>query len=79
MRHFFFERFNDPDEWFEKRTAYTRTTATVSILGYVLGLGDRHCQNIMLDEKTGEVVHIDLGVAFEAGKVLQYPSWYLSD
>ena len=73
LRHFFFERFDDPDEWFEKRTAYTRTTATVSILGWVLGLGDRHCQNIMLDEKTGEVVHIDLGVAFEAGRVLPVP------
>jgi ataxia telangiectasia mutated family protein len=73
MRHFFFERYNNPDEWFAKRTAYTRTTAAVSILGHVLGLGDRHCQNIMLDEKTGEVVHIDLGVAFEAGKVLPVP------
>ncbi|KAF2486338.1 TOR2 phosphatidylinositol 3 and 4-kinase [Neohortaea acidophila] len=73
LRHFFFERFKDPDEWFEKRTAYTRTTATISILGYVLGLGDRHCQNIMLDEKTGEVVHIDLGIAFEAGRVLPIP------
>ncbi|KAK5122038.1 hypothetical protein LTR85_004284 [Meristemomyces frigidus] len=73
MRHFFFEKFSDPDEWFEKRTAYTRTTATVSILGYVLGLGDRHCQNILLDEKSGEAVHIDLGVAFEAGRVLPIP------
>jgi len=73
MRHFFLERFDDPDEWFEKRTAYTRTTASVSMLGYVLGLGDRHCHNIMMDEKTGEVVHIDLGVAFEAGRVLPVP------
>ncbi|KAK5167578.1 Serine/threonine-protein kinase tel1 [Saxophila tyrrhenica] len=73
LRHFFFERFKDPDEWFAKRTAYTRTTAAISILGHVLGLGDRHCQNIMLDEKTGEVVHIDLGIAFEGGKVLPVP------
>lgn len=73
MRHFFLERFDDPDEWFERRTAYTRTTASVSMLGYVLGLGDRHCHNIMMDEKTGEVVHIDLGVAFEAGRVLPVP------
>lgn len=73
MRHFFFERFNDPDEWFERRTAYTRTTASVSMLGHILGLGDRHCHNILLDEKTGEVVHIDLGVAFEAGRVLPIP------
>ncbi|KAK4539973.1 hypothetical protein LTR36_009943 [Oleoguttula mirabilis] len=73
MRHFFSEKFSDPDEWFHKRTAYTRTTATVSILGYVLGLGDRHLQNIMLDEKSGEAVHIDLGIAFEAGRVLPVP------
>ncbi|KAF7194796.1 Serine/threonine-protein kinase tel1 [Pseudocercospora fuligena] len=73
MRHFFFERFTDPDEWFQKRTAYTRTTASVSILGHIIGLGDRHCSNILLDEKTGEVVHIDLGVAFEAGRVLTIP------
>ncbi|KAF2204143.1 hypothetical protein GQ43DRAFT_201223 [Delitschia confertaspora ATCC 74209] len=73
MRYFFIERFEDPDEWFEKRLAYTRSTAAISILGHVLGLGDRHCHNILLDEKSGEVVHIDLGVAFEAGRLLPVP------
>ncbi|CAK1361774.1 unnamed protein product [Cercospora beticola] len=73
MRHFFLERFDDPDEWFTKRTAYSRTTASISILGHIIGLGDRHCSNILLDEQTGEVVHIDLGVAFEAGRVLPIP------
>lgn len=73
LRHFFFERFEDPDTWFAKRLAYTRSVAAISILGHVLGLGDRHCHNILLDEKSGEVVHIDLGVAFEAGRVLPVP------
>lgn len=73
LRHFFFELFDDPDEWFEKRTNYTRTTASISILGHILGLGDRHCSNILLDQGTGECVHIDLGVAFEAGRVLPIP------
>ncbi|KAL5377435.1 hypothetical protein DPSP01_009773 [Paraphaeosphaeria sporulosa] len=73
MRYFFLERFQDPDEWFERRLAYTRSTAAISILGHVLGLGDRHCHNILLDEKSGEVVHIDLGVSFEAGRVLPVP------
>ncbi|KAK3692273.1 hypothetical protein B0T22DRAFT_9106 [Podospora appendiculata] len=73
MRYFFMEYFSDPDEWFAKRTAYTRTTAAVSMLGHVLGLGDRHGHNILLDSKTGEVVHIDLGVAFEMGRVLPVP------
>ncbi|KAK4668469.1 Serine/threonine-protein kinase tel1 [Podospora pseudoanserina] len=73
MRYFFIEYFPDPDEWFHKRTAYTRTTAAISMLGHVLGLGDRHGHNILLDTKTGEVVHIDLGVAFEMGRVLPVP------
>ncbi|KAI2630503.1 phosphatidylinositol 3 [Xylaria nigripes] len=73
MRYFFMEYFTDPDDWFAKRTAYTRTTAAISMLGHVLGLGDRHGHNILLDSKNGEVVHIDLGVAFEAGRVLPVP------
>ncbi|ORY59219.1 uncharacterized protein BCR38DRAFT_477485 [Pseudomassariella vexata] len=73
MRYFFTEYFVDPDEWYTKRTAYTRTTAAISILGHVLGLGDRHGHNILLDSHTGEVVHIDLGVAFEMGRVLPVP------
>ncbi|EOD44373.1 Phosphatidylinositol 3-/4-kinase catalytic [Neofusicoccum parvum] len=73
LRYFFLERFEDPDDWFEKRLAYTRSTAAISILGHVLGLGDRHCHNILLDQQSGEAVHIDLGVAFEAGRVLPVP------
>jgi ataxia telangiectasia mutated family protein len=73
MRYYFTETFPDPDQWFASRLAYTRSTAAISILGYVLGLGDRHGHNILLDNKSGEVVHIDLGVAFEMGRVLPVP------
>jgi ataxia telangiectasia mutated family protein len=73
MRFFFFEHFVDPEEWFEKRLAYTRSTAAISILGHIVGLGDRHLHNILLDQYSGEVVHIDLGVAFEAGRILPVP------
>ncbi|KAH8169718.1 phosphatidylinositol 3- and 4-kinase domain-containing protein [Sarocladium implicatum] len=73
MRYFFMEYFIDPDEWFARRSAYTRSTAAISMLGHVLGLGDRHGHNILLDTKTGEAVHIDLGVAFEAGRILPVP------
>jgi phosphatidylinositol kinase/protein kinase (PI-3 family) len=30
-------------------------------VGYVLGIGDRHVQNILIDCQTAELVHIDLG------------------
>lgn len=72
-RFFFMEYFLDPHEWFQKRLAYSRSTAAISMLGHVLGLGDRHGHNILLDTQSGEVVHIDLGVAFESGRVLPVP------
>ncbi|KAI9676638.1 MAG: Serine/threonine-protein kinase tel1 [Trizodia sp. TS-e1964] len=73
MRYFFMENFDNPDDWFEKRLAYSRSTAAISILGHVLGLGDRHGHNILMDQETGEAVHIDLGIAFEQGRILPIP------
>lgn len=34
-------------------------------MGYILGLGDRHPSNLMVDRVTGRVVHIDFGDCFE--------------
>jgi phosphatidylinositol kinase/protein kinase (PI-3 family) len=39
--------------WFTARMAFTRTTAVMSIMGYMLGLGDRHLENINVDTTTG--------------------------
>lgn len=44
-----------------------------SIVGYVLGIGDRHAHNILVHQRTAEVVHIDFGVTFEQGKALSTP------
>jgi ataxia telangiectasia mutated family protein len=38
-----------------------------------LGLGDRHVNNILIEEESAEVVHIDFGIAFEQGQVLPTP------
>ncbi|KAK2442878.1 serine/threonine-protein kinase ATM [Trifolium repens] len=73
MHFFFLERFLHPAEWFEKRLAYARSVAASSMVGYIVGLGDRHSMNILIDQTTAEVVHIDLGVAFEQGLMLKTP------
>ncbi|XP_062510724.1 serine-protein kinase ATM-like isoform X2 [Corticium candelabrum] len=73
FRHFFRESFPDPAIWFERRLAYTRSLAAASIVGYIVGLGDRHPQNILIDRNTAEVIHIDFGVAFEQGRALPTP------
>ncbi|CCX29977.1 Similar to Serine/threonine-protein kinase tel1; acc. no. Q4WVM7 [Pyronema omphalodes CBS 100304] len=73
MHYFFMHEFSGPDAWYTSRLAYTRSTAAISMLGHVLGLGDRHLNNILLDKGTGEVVHIDLGIAFEQARILPVP------
>ena len=50
--------------------AYIRSCAVNSMVGHILGIGDRHTSNILLSERTGEIVHIDFGIVFEQGKTL---------
>eukprot|EP01022_Parablepharisma_sp_SALTPOND_P010231 TRINITY_DN1420_c0_g2_i1.p1 TRINITY_DN1420_c0_g2~~TRINITY_DN1420_c0_g2_i1.p1 ORF type:complete len:2697 (-),score=257.94 TRINITY_DN1420_c0_g2_i1:82-8172(-) len=52
--------------WLERRTNYTRSHAVMCMVGYILGLGDRHPSNLMLDRYSGKIVHIDFGDCFEA-------------
>lgn len=65
FHYFLLEKFLIPGEWFERRLAYTNSVAITSMVGYVLGLGDRHTQNILIDEETAEVVHIDFGATLD--------------
>ncbi|KAL9624360.1 MAG: hypothetical protein Q9160_001322 [Pyrenula sp. 1 TL-2023] len=53
------------ESWLERRTTYTRSLGVMSMVGYILGLGDRHPSNLMLDRNTGKIVHIDFGDCFE--------------
>ncbi|PWZ01140.1 hypothetical protein BCV70DRAFT_90358 [Testicularia cyperi] len=73
FRYFFTETQKVPREWFATRLRYTRSVSTNSIVGHILGLGDRHVSNILLDRQSGELVHIDFGVAFDQGKLLPIP------
>ncbi|XP_060521647.1 serine/threonine-protein kinase mTor [Cylas formicarius] len=51
--------------WFDRRTNYIRSLAVMSMVGYILGLGDRHPSNLMLDRLSGKILHIDFGDCFE--------------
>lgn len=35
------------------------------MFGHVLGLGDRHCENILFLETDGRIVHVDFSCLFE--------------
>ena len=49
---------------YRARTSYIRTTAVMSMVGYMLGLGDRHGENILFDTVSGETVHVDFNCIF---------------
>jgi FKBP12-rapamycin complex-associated protein len=67
------------EHWLERRATFTRSLAVNSMVGHILGLGDRHPSNLMLERKTGKVVHIDFGDCFEVAMHREkFPEKYLS-
>ena len=53
------------ENWLDIRTNYSHSLAVMSIVGYILGLGDRHPSNIMLDRTSGKIIHTDFADCFE--------------
>lgn len=43
------------------------------MVGHVLGLGDRHGENILFDAISGDTVHVDLNCLFEKGQTFEIP------
>ena len=54
-----------PEAWLERRTNYTCSLGVMSMVGYILSLGDHHPSNLLLDHVTGKIVHIDFSDCFE--------------
>ena len=73
LGNWFASTYSDPLSWFSARQAFTRSSAVFSIVGYLLGLGDRHGENILIEETTGETVHVDLNCMFNKGEDFAVP------
>ena len=58
-------RSKNCETWLKRRTNYSRSLAVMSIVGYILGLGDRHPSNLMMNKRSGKIIHIDFGDCFE--------------
>lgn len=52
---------------------YSGSVAAMSMVGHILGLGDRHLDNILVDFCSGDIVHIDYNVCFDKGQKLKVP------
>ena len=63
----------DVNEWWTRTTTYAKSCAVSSMVGHMVGLGDRHLDNILVNLRTGRVVHIDYNICFDKGKQLRVP------
>lgn len=50
------------------RTIFTKSLASMSIIGYWIGLGDRHPSNLLINGTTSQITHIDFGDIFERAR-----------
>lgn len=69
----FFEKFPSVLKWKAAINVYSNSLAVMSMVGFIIGLGDRHGENILFDETTGGCVHVDFNCLFEKGKTLEFP------
>ncbi|ORD97603.1 ATR [Hepatospora eriocheir] len=73
FQKYFLEKYNDPKKYYECSNNYLETYTVMCVVGYFMGLGDRHCENILFDKETGDTVHVDLNMIFNLGQSLQIP------
>ncbi|TBU02280.1 phosphatidylinositol kinase, partial [Hamiltosporidium tvaerminnensis] len=69
----FFLNFNNPFIYFRMKRKYVQSLGISSISTYILGLGDRHCHNLLIDTYTGEIINIDLNLLFDQARLLKTP------
>ena len=67
MSHFrrsFLQLSSSPEAFLMLRSHFARTYGALCMCHYILGIGDRHLSNTMIDLETGGVIGIDFGHAF---------------
>ena len=65
MSKWFAETFSTPELWISAKLEFSRSVACMSMIGHLVGLGDRHGENILIDETSGGCVHVDFNCLFD--------------
>lgn len=72
FRRAFHEMSTSPEAFHVLRCACASTHALISICQYLLGIGDRHLSNFMINMATGQMIGIDFGHAFGSATQVAY-------
>ncbi|XP_041364232.1 DNA-dependent protein kinase catalytic subunit-like [Gigantopelta aegis] len=63
-RRAFHDMSTSPEAFHVLRCMFVRSHAVICVCQYLLGIGDRHLSNFMVNLRTGQMVGIDFGHAF---------------
>lgn len=66
LRNALFTISSSPESFFVLRNNFAASLATMCIANWILGIGDRHLNNLLINKKNGKMVGIDFGLAFGA-------------
>ena len=67
------EKFPTSVGMYDWRKRFIYSYAAWCIAGYIIGIGDRHCNNILIHNKTGEASYLNFDWIFDKGKQLKVP------
>jgi phosphatidylinositol kinase/protein kinase (PI-3 family) len=74
LREAIWLRSLNAEKWVHVTTDFARSMSLMSIVGYIMGIGDRHPSNILVMKGSGDVVHIDFSDCFEKANLRKYVS-----
>lgn len=66
----FWLRAGNCHTWFRVTERFARSAAVMAMLGSVLGLGDRHLDNVLVNFEKGHIVHIDYNICFDKARLI---------
>ena len=62
-----------PEGFFHLRNNFLTSHATSSVVSWIMTIGDRHSENLLISKVSGESIQIDFGYAFGATFFLPVP------
>ncbi|KAI9025750.1 hypothetical protein CLU79DRAFT_699113, partial [Phycomyces nitens] len=70
LKKYLFRMAASPEAFLFIRKDFAHSFSAICIVGYLLGIGDRHMENFLLDMTSGRLISIDFGYAFGAASEL---------
>ncbi|XP_058447904.1 DNA-dependent protein kinase catalytic subunit-like isoform X2 [Malaya genurostris] len=67
LKRALFEMTVSPESFYNLRGNFAKSLMAMNISCWILGIGDRHTSNLLIDRSNGKLAGVDFGLAFGAG------------